>query len=240
MSPDDSEDVTIELMAEDALAVITHVGFKRIHLLGFSMGGIISQAIVCHPEARTVPGGVTVRGIEVRALVLSSTFCKSPKTAFSVDKMCVTADRPNTDGMPKAERDRAIVTFMMSMQYDDEALRGPLKGTFDRRVELALATRRPMMTVMAQSVAISMYSSREQITELGKKNVLPVALIHGTADQMVDYSESEELARRIPGAVRLMPNGGECFGHMWYDYFDVERDWAALLGAWLDAPAARM
>lgn len=240
MTPDDSEELTIELMAEDLLALISHIGFKRIHLLGFSMGGIISQALVCHPEARAVSDGVVVRGITVCSLVLAGTFCKSPKTTFNPSKMCVAADSPNTEGMPKEKRDRTIVEYMLGMQYDEESLRGPLKAQFDKRVDLSLSTRRPMMTVMSQSVAIGMYSSREALAELGKKNVLRVALIHGRRDQMVDYSESEELASLVPGASRLVPAGGEGYGHMWFEYFDLGRDWVAMLDAWCDARRARL
>lgn len=236
MTPDESEDITIELMASDLLALIQHVGFSEVQLLGFSMGGIISQALICHPDAKLIGSNVQVHGVTITALVLTATFAKSPKTAFNPSKM------PQTEGLSRQERNLAIVRHMMAMQYDDESLKGPLKAQFERRVQLALNTRRPFQTVMGQSIAIRMSDLRPSLAKLGSHSALRVLIIHGVRDQMVDYKESEELARLLPNSVRLSPasSAGSQFGHMWYEYLDQERDWVAPLCSWLDARNARL
>ena len=218
------------------LALIQHVGFSKVQLLGFSMGGIISQAFLCHPDAKLVGCNVQVHGVTVTALVLSATFAKSPKTAFSLAKM------PQTEGLSRQERNLAIVRHMMAMQYDDESLKGSLKGQFERRVQLALNTRRPFQTMIAQSIAIAMYDSRSSLAKLGTHSALRVLIIHGVRDKMVDFKESEELARLLPNSVRLSPasSAGSQFGHMWFEYFDQEHDWVAPLCSWLDARNARL
>ncbi|WFD34867.1 hypothetical protein MCUN1_001711 [Malassezia cuniculi] len=236
LTPDEMEDITIELMADDLLALLRHINFTKVHVLGFSMGGMISQALVCHPEAKTKRDHVDIGGIEVHALVLAGTFCKSPKTSLSPKNM------PNTEGLSHEERNRAIVETVMRLQYDEGSVDGAMRPMFQRRVELALSTRRPMMIVVNQSAAINMYSSRERLAELGAQKALRALIIHGRLDQVVDYSESEELARLLPNATRHFP--AACpdgrFGHMWFEYFDVERDWVAPLVAWLDARDAHL
>lgn len=85
------ESYTIEMLADDVLALLQHLGLTRVQLLGFSMGGLVTQAVVAHPEARASAdgAGVVVRGVEVRAIVLSATFAKMPKSAFNFKKRCV-------------------------------------------------------------------------------------------------------------------------------------------------------
>lgn len=51
-APAEPEAYSIERMAEDALAVATHAGFERFHLLGHSMGGAIAQEMALRAPAR--------------------------------------------------------------------------------------------------------------------------------------------------------------------------------------------
>src|SRR5260221_395771 len=54
----------LEVMADDALRVLTDAGYDRAHVMGASMGGVIAQIIaVRHPE-------------RVRSLVLACTACR--------------------------------------------------------------------------------------------------------------------------------------------------------------------
>src|ERR1700728_4663273 len=42
----------VEDMADDAAALLTHLGLARAHVLGLSLGGMIAQALVIHHPER--------------------------------------------------------------------------------------------------------------------------------------------------------------------------------------------
>ncbi len=68
---------------------------------------------------------------------------------------------------------------------------------------------------------------------------LPVLVIHGQLDDIVPYPAGEEVLRRIPSArqvevglqVGQIPH--EQFGHMWWEYFDIDI-WRGVLEKFLN------
>lgn len=242
LPPESNDTLSIEMMADDVLALVKELGFPAVHLLGYSMGGLIVQAILTHRDARPTrdEGGVSVHGIEVRRAILTSTFAKSPATEFRA------RDIPQGEGLSKAERDRLVAEYFIKLQYHDDVLVSghDVQKKFDWRLGLAAQTRRPQLVVLQQSMAISQCDVREKLKQLPRR--LPIMVIHGRRDRMVRYVESEELLAYIPQAVRHVPrpagspDGTEEFGHFWFDYFDVERDWAGPITRFLDAREAHL
>lgn len=233
------EDITIALMAQDVLDLCKAVGVHDAHLLGFSMGGLITQAILTHPDAKPIDDGTAVRihSMNVRRVVLASTFARSPRTAFRVDGARV------PDGASRDERKRAQVRYMLSMQYHAEVLGEgkPLQKALDERIPLSLSTRRPQEVIMYQAMSVTTYADQAKLAHIPRR--LPVAIIHGKRDQMVFYEASDELLGQLPGARRLYPaidGDREEFGHLWFDYFDIDSAWLAPLTHFLDAPAAHL
>lgn len=102
----EEEDYTISMMAEDVIALLAHLQMRKVQLLGFSMGGLVTQAIVTHPDAKPTPdqAGVVVKGIEVRAIVLTSTFVKMPRSEFNPKNMYVQDADQTPDGWPEPRR----------------------------------------------------------------------------------------------------------------------------------------
>lgn len=99
MSENEEEDYTIDMMADDVLALLRHLRFQKVDLLGFSMGGLVVQAVVTHPDAKPVEGGVVIDGVEVRHVVLSATFAKMLKSEFKPKNMYV----HHSDAVPLAK-----------------------------------------------------------------------------------------------------------------------------------------
>lgn len=93
---------------------------------------------------------------------------------------------------------------------------------------------------MKQAGAIFQFDARERLATLPRH--LPILLIHGRKDRMVDYSESTILEEHLPQARRYIPthNGQptEAYGHTWYDYFGMDTAWVNPISAFLDAPHA--
>ncbi|WFD21097.1 hypothetical protein MCAP1_003354 [Malassezia caprae] len=239
LTPDESEDISIELMAQDVIDLVRSLGVRIVHLLGFSMGGLIVQAILTHANAQaTADGkGVAVQGIEVRRVVLSATFTRSPRTEFRLE------DVPRPAHGSSADRAKAAVRYMLEMQYDPAVLGpgGALEATLEAHLAESATLRRPAMLIMQQATAISLYSGRDALCRV--PHGLPVAVIHGRRDRMVAYDESADLLARLPGAVRLFPatdaRDREAFGHMWFDYFAL-RAWVAPLTQFLYRPGAKI
>ena len=79
------EDHSLDLEARDVLAVLKHLGssFQKVHVLGWSMGGHITQVLLTLPEAKEHPqGGLDVLGIRIEKAVLSATMTKLPRGDF--------------------------------------------------------------------------------------------------------------------------------------------------------------
>lgn len=84
---DDDEDRehTLDIEAYDILDVLNKLGsrFKKVNILGWSMGGHILQALLVLPEAKEhADGGVEVKGIHVEKAILSATMPKLPRGDF--------------------------------------------------------------------------------------------------------------------------------------------------------------
>lgn len=132
LTADEDEHVTIELMAQDVIDLVRALGIRIVHLLGFSMGGLIVQAILVHPDAHATSdqAGVAVQGIEVRRVVLTSTFARAPRTEFRLE------DVPRPPNASPAERAVAAGRYMLEMQYDPSVLGpgGVLEATLQKHL----------------------------------------------------------------------------------------------------------
>ena len=242
MTTEQDEDITIELLAQDVLRLCNALHVRHVHLLGFSMGGIIAQAILTHPDARATSdqAGVSVQGVEVRRVLLAATFTKSPRTKFRANQV------PVPEHASWEERSLAYIRYILALQYHADVLGDgkPLQPMFDERMRVGIHHKRPQTVIGYQAAAISRYANRDQLRHVPRN--LPIAVIHGRYDQMVLYEESNDILRFLPQAMRLYPNVAspddrEAFAHMWFDYFDMERAWVVPIIKFLDAPvSARM
>lgn len=126
------------------------------------------------------------------------------------------------------------------MQYHDAGLvpGSVLADTWRARVEQSLRSRRPQTTIAMQAGAIAQCDTRAALARLPRR--LPVLLIQGKLDRMVDYEESRILEAHLPQVRRYVPPAGDAFGHMWFDYFDRDTAWVRPLSAFLDAPPAKL
>lgn len=234
------EDVTIELMAQDVLSLCKALQLRLVHMLGFSMGGLVAQAVLSHPEAQPTQddAGLVIHGIEVRRVILAATFTKSPRTDFRLDGASI------PDDATRAERAMAQLQYMLAMQYHPAVLGEgqPMQHKMDARMRRGLDARRPQNTIALQAVAIAIYQGRDRLRYVPRH--LPIAILHGRYDHMVAYDEAREIERFLPQACRLFPQvdgDREAYGHLWFDYFDLDTAWVPPLVQFLDRPAtARM
>ncbi|WFD44977.1 hypothetical protein MPSI1_003653 [Malassezia psittaci] len=240
----EDQDYTISMMAGDVLSLLRHLNMTRVQLLGFSMGGLVTQAILTHPHAKARgENSIEIDGIEIYGVVLTATFTKLPRSEFRPDKLYVgfvgwkLTYRSSPEGVSRQERDRIITKTMLEFQYDQSVIGagGILDAKMKRRMEESLQSRRPQRVIAQQAGAVSQYDSREALKSLPRH--LPVLLIQGKRDRMVNYEESHIIQDCIPGAERYIPPEGEEYGHMWFDYYDLHRSWVVPICTFLDKPA---
>jgi pimeloyl-ACP methyl ester carboxylesterase len=179
-------------MARDATAVLDAVGVARANVVGYSMGGMISQLIATEHADR------------VARLVLVSTHFGGPDFV-SPTPLAVQLFDPET--MFSRGRDAESI-----MRFSMEILTA--KGFLERHPEaLALMVKNvraePTSTAafMSQMQAI-IGSNRGEIVRGIRK---PTLIVHGTEDELVPVANGHLLHERIPGSRLQILQG---VGHM--------------------------
>jgi pimeloyl-ACP methyl ester carboxylesterase len=167
-------------MARDAVAFIGALGFSKVDLLGFSLGGFVSQVIAQQQPglvrkiilAGTGPAGG--EGIVKVAAVLQDAFGKAGATNKHPKHFLFFTHTSN--GQAAAD------DFLQRLKERTKDLDAPVSNE----------------TVQAQLAAIQAWG-RGDATSLGSVQH-PVLVVNGDDDVMLPPSNSFELARRLPKA----------------------------------------
>jgi pimeloyl-ACP methyl ester carboxylesterase len=183
-----STPTTVEAMARDAVAFIGALGFSKVDLLGFSLGGFVSQVIAQqHPDL-------------VRRIILAGTGPAGGEGIANVG--AVLQDAFGKAGATKNPKQFLFFTQTSNGQAAaDDFLRRLKERTGD------LDTPVSNETVQAQLAAIQAWGHSED-KALGTVQH-PVLVASGDDDVMVPTLNSFELARRLPNAeLSIFPDAG--------------------------------
>lgn len=175
---------TIGDMAADAIGVLDHLGLRRAHVVGISMGGFIAQAIALdHPE-------------RVDRLVLCSTAFGGPKTVPASPD--VLADLAGTSQHSPDEQ----VRRRLRLNFGEKFIRD---HPAEVRSFLESAGRMPVAegTRLAHLLASAQFDRSADVVRIAA----PTLVIAGTDDILVPPDNGRLLARRIPGAKLLLYEG---------------------------------
>ena len=180
---------TVEEMARDAVAFIGALGFGKVDLFGFSLGGFVSQVI-----AQQQPG-------LVRKIILAGTGPAGGEGIVNVG--AVLQDAFGKAGAANKHPKQFLFFTQTSngQSAADDFLRRLKERTGD------LDTPVSNETVQAQIAAIQAWGLGDA-TALGKVQH-PVLVANGDHDVMVPSFNSFELARRLPNAqLSIFPDAG--------------------------------
>lgn len=175
-------DYSLEQMADDAIAVLDHAGVETAHVVGASMGGVISQILaVKYPE-------------RIRSVTLACT---------------ASSNWPWREELLAEWRDDAVEGGMGAMSRD--AARWVIGPRSFRRFLPAigwlgpLALTRPRHAFAGQVGAIldAPVEYAERIDEID----VPVMVLVGNQDILTPRADSEELAERIETAELVVISG---------------------------------
>ena len=180
---------SVEAMADDAYTFITALGFDKIDVFSFSLGGMIAQALVVkHPEL-------------VRKLVLTGT---GPKGGKGIDKVA---------GTTYWDILRATLTRSDPKEFlffNRDAAGKPAARAFVGRLKERTADRDAKIKVKAfqtQLKAIKKWgrSTPDDLSEITQ----PTLIANGDNDRMVPSVLSEDLHRRIKDSELIIyPDSG--------------------------------
>ena len=177
-----TEPFTLEQMADDAIAVLNAAGIETAHVVGASMGGVISQIVAVKYSQR------------VRSLTLVCTACRNhPWRQELLQSWAKTAEEK---GMIEVGKEAA--QWVMSPR------------SFRRLVPAftwmgPLAALRPRHSFVSQIHAI--LKTREDLVDQLSTITAPTMVIVGNQDILTPRGDSEEIAERIPNAELVVISG---------------------------------
>lgn len=181
---------SIKMMADDLAGFFKAMGIENAHLVGHSMGGMISQRFALdHPEL-------------LRSLTLASTYCRAPRGAEMMlmlwtdilEKLGVEAFVTNVMGwcftfdFVDKQNNTMMMIRQMSINHLNEAplLPGPFRS---------------------QAAAAAEFDISDEIENIN----VPTMVLVGEGDILTPPKWSEEIAGRIPGSTLKVIEGGHAF-----------------------------
>jgi len=177
---------TSALMAQDAKALVDHLKIKDFHLVGVSMGGMISQ------EYALAYGG------DLRSLSLCCTY--AAPGPFCSRMFNLWQDMAPAMGVPTVMRDVTLWAFTQDFFHNQEATL--------REFEVAMAALdQPVDAYLAQLHAIQVHDTRARLRSLK----VPAMVLAGADDILIPMNLSKELHSLIPGAEFAVAKGGHAF-----------------------------
>ncbi|MEC0236372.1 alpha/beta hydrolase [Paenibacillus kribbensis] len=198
-------DYTFEDMADDAVRVLDAYKIEQAHIVGMSMGGMLTQMIALrHPE-------------RVLTVTLVSTSNFAPDLPPMEERIM---DYFSNVGAIDWTNEQSVVEFVIGRS---RILVGS-KHPFDENkiIKLAKEDLRRSTNMASMNNHGLLSGGESYLARTGEINV-PALVIHGTEDPIIPYEHGKNLANEIPGALLLTLDGT---GHeLHYD------DWDLIIGS---------
>jgi len=171
---------TMDMMASDSAAVLDGLSIEKSHVMGFSMGGIITQSFGLKYPEKTL--SLVLCGTQAGGLHRISS---DPKV--QLDLALIANPLPEM-----TERDRTIK--LLYLLYSAEYVEANLEALIKDETYSDYPT--PDYALIRQSQAIAGFNSYDRLPEMK----YPVLVMTGTEDVLVPPENSDILAERIPDA----------------------------------------
>lgn len=176
-------------MAEDAAAVLDHLGIQRAHVVGASMGGMIAQIFAARFPQRT--GGLGI-------IFSSNNSALLPPPAPKALKCLIKGPAPDAPREEILKNSMRVSRVIGSPGYprSEEQLRANAEEAYDRAYY-------PQGIARHFDAALSSGSLRRYDLRI----TAPTVVIHGKEDILMRPSGGKAIASSIPGARLVMFDG---------------------------------
>jgi len=184
------EGYSINVFAEDTLALLREIGLEKAHVLGASMGGYVAQTLAwAHPEC-------------VEKLVLVSTMFGGP-SAKPMTQTALNFFTSRPQGTPEdiVRQGLALATSEGFVERNPEVV--------EKVAEFQLAWPQNGSAYIGQLSACGAFLADPQTESHLREIQAPTLVVAGSDDKVVPAENAVLLAERIPGArVTIMENAG--------------------------------
>jgi pimeloyl-ACP methyl ester carboxylesterase len=180
---------TTEAMADDAVAVLDHLGLDRVHAYGISLGGMVVQQLTLrHPR-------------RVMSLVLGATHPGGRRAVRAGDDVMAFFRRRSTMQMEEAAW--ASVVYNYGPRAREQQV-DRIADDIERR--LSIPFNEP--AYRAQLFAAVMHNCYGRLDRVS----VPAFVVHGSHDRVIPVQNAHLLADRIPEAkLRILPHAGHLY-----------------------------
>jgi pimeloyl-ACP methyl ester carboxylesterase len=180
---------TTEAMADDAVSILDHLGIDRVHLYGFSLGGMVAQQVALRHPGR------------VRSLVLGATHSGSRRAAAPDPEVVAFIRRRGR--MPSQEAAWASVPYNYGPRCRTDHV-DRIADDIDRRLRNPFNERAYRAQLLAASLH-NCFGRLERITA-------PTLVVHGARDRMIPVANARMTAERVPGArLEVLSDAGHLY-----------------------------
>lgn len=180
---------TFEDMADDAVRVLDAYKIDQAHILGMSMGGMLTQMIALrHPK-------------RLLTISLLSTSNFAPHLPPMEERIMDffsnmgAIDWTNEQSVTQFAMDRSRILTGSKHQFNETEVGYLAKKEFARSNNVASMSNHALVT-----------GGESYLVRTSEINV-PALIIHGTEDPIIPYEHGKNLANEIPGAVLLTLEG---------------------------------
>jgi pimeloyl-ACP methyl ester carboxylesterase len=173
----------IEDMADDAAALLAHLGVELAHVVGVSMGGMITQALAVHHAARFCSAASIMSTTGDRSVGAPTgeamTALLRPAATTREEAIAASVEGSKVIGSPGYPADEATLRQRAADAYD--------------RAYCPEGTARQLGAILASP----------DRTEGLRGVTMPFLVVHGEADPLVTLSGGQATAAAVPGAELL-------------------------------------
>ncbi len=184
---------TADMLADDAAGLMEALGLESAHVLGYSMGGYVAQALVLkRPEL-------------IRKLILAATTFAGPnEIPVTPEALAVMTDM-SLDLIERFRRGIAVSTAPGFAESNPEFV--------EDWISYSLNARGDLESYQAQlAVGLALKNHETGFQPMLKWVKAPALLLFGAHDQVVPPKNGELLAQEIPdSAVHILANAGHLF-----------------------------